>query len=273
MKRPLASKALDLSCLLLLAPGTGCKALVDAPTELNELSAYLFRNFENTDVEVLSSGLCNLDAFFSTVDLDQNYSDLAYSLDPLTMDDLDGIVHPDADPATTLPVGLVTASAFGPREQVDVILLEDQTPVEPNSPNQYDREFTEPGDPECFRDQDCVLVRSMNDIVKENFLMTIPYQMHKDFRWIEMCEEGSTNWAVLGKSWCEDEAWGEGGDNVILQSYSIDVFMPSNDGGVRYMALWSESDIAGFGDDTVEYSIKLGIHQVFVATEEYLEEN
>ncbi len=247
--------------------------LVEAPTELNDLRTYLFANFESEDQEVLSTGLCNLDVFFQGVDLEQDFSDLAYSLEPLAEEDLEGIVHPDADPSLTLPVGLVAASAFTPLEHVQVILLEDQTPVEPNSPNHYEREFTEPADPQCFDGAECQLLRSMNDIVKENFLMTIPYEMHKDYRWVEMCEEGSGSWGILARSWCEEEAWGEGGDNAILQSYSIDVFLPSDTGAVRFMALWSQSDIPGFGDDTIEYSIKLGMYQVFDATDEYLEEH
>ena len=260
-----------LPLLLLVLLAVACKPPPEAPTELSELTAYLFREFETEDPEVLSVGMENLQVYFSGVDLTVDYKDLSYTPATLAEADIEGIVHPDRDPAQCLPVAVVTPSAFLPASHADVIILHDQTPVEPNSPNLYDRTFTDPTDPSCFPGQSCTLARSLNDILKENFLMTIPYEMHKDFRWVEMTVNDEETWGILGKSWCEEVAWGTDGSNVVYQSFSIDVFWPYGDGtGARYMSLWSEPEMPGVGDDAVQGTIRWGIQQMFEATEEYL---
>jgi hypothetical protein len=261
---------------LLLGAGA-CSPPPDAPTELDELSAYLFAHFEDDDDRVMPDGLANLDAFFADVDLGLDWADLAYGLDPLTEDDSADVDHPDRDPEGQLPVGLVFQSVHDHADQATVIVLADQSPVEPNSPDTYDRTFMDDGgaalDPGCFTDRGCLVLRTMNDIVKDNLLMTIPYEMHKDFKWIEIGEPGSGQWAIAARSWCEDEAVGEQDNVEINQSFSIDVFLPGDGGAVRYMALWSESTIPGTDDATIEGTIKYGMHQIFDATEDYLDDN
>ncbi len=252
--------------------GSGCQPPEEAPTELNELSSFLFAHWEDEDDTLRAQGLQNLYAFFEDVDLSQGYNDLAYGLDPLTDEDID-VPHPDADPEDQLPVGLVTPSAFTPAEHAEVIVLEDQTPVEPNSPDTYDRDFHDPSDPSCFPSRDCTVIRSLNDIVKDNAIMTIPYEMDKDFRWVPIRLDDEDTWAILGRSWCEEPGYGDQGNTSIDQSYSIDVFLPGEGGAIRYMALWSASTIPGVEEDVIQGTITFGMHQIFDATEEYLEDN
>ena len=57
-----------------------------------------------------------------------------------------------------------------------------------------------------------------------------------------------------------------------IPTYTIDLFLPVEGGSVRYMAIWPETVITGVGDETLEYTSRLGLHQIFDATEEYLEE-
>lgn len=258
--------------LTLCGIGSGCQPPPEAPTELSELSAYLFAHWEDEDETLLSQGLQNLYDFFSDVDLSQDYNDLAYALDPLTEDHID-VPHPDGDAEDQLPVGLVTASEFRPATHTEVIILEDQTPVEPNSPDTYDRMFHDPDDPGCFPDRSCTLIRSLNDIVKDNLVMTIPYEMDKDFRWVPVRIDDEDDWGILSRSWCEEAGYGEAGNTSIDQSYSIDVFLPDGDAGLRYMALWSASTIPGVEDDVAQGTIKYGMNQIFEATEDYLVEN
>lgn len=264
-------------CLMLvLAIGVttlGCKAPPEAPEELSDLSRYLFREYESEEWGAREAGMGNLAAFFAGQDMDVDWDELSYTVDDLGADDVVDVEHPDRDLTLLMPVGMATLSAFTPEDHSSVIVLTDQTPVEPNSPNTYDRDFTEPTDPSCFPGKDCVLLRSMNDIVKENALMNIPYEMHKDYRWVELGEPESGNWGILGRTWCEEVAVGEEGQNEINQSFSVDVFLPQDGGTVRFMALWSESVVPGFGEDVIMGTIEYGMHQMFDATEDYLEEN
>lgn len=263
-----------LPVLLLWGGGGACSPPPAAPDDLDSLSSWLFQNFEEEDTELVASGLVNLRSFFRTLDLTEGYQDRSFTLSDLTEEDVAGLERPDVDLAGTLPVALVTESGFTPTEHADVIVLPDQTPVEPNSPDQYAREFLDPEDESCFPGRSCDLLRTMNDIIKKNALMEIPYDMNKDYRWIDLAEAdtGASGWSILARSWCQEEAVGEAGNNAIRQSFSVEVFLPEDGGGIRYMGLWSEPEVAGFSDDQVVGTIKYGLHQIFEATEEYLEE-
>jgi len=66
---------------------TGCPAPVDAPTDLDELGAYLFTEFERSEeVGAREAGLANLAAFYESTDLGAGYLDRATgsSLSPPT---------------------------------------------------------------------------------------------------------------------------------------------------------------------------------------------
>ena len=256
---------------LLCTPGLACSPAPEAPTELSDLCAYLFREYENPDPRVRGAGMANLRDFFTDVDLEQSWQDLSYAVDDLTEADVVDVERPDVDPADTLPVAMVTGSAFSPVEHTAVVVLPDQTPVEPHSPNLYDRTFVEPTDPSCFPDRSCEVLRATNDIYRENAFVSLMHFTHKDFRWVELgAEEGSGEWGILARSWLPESAVGDSGNVQVTQNYSIDVFLPVDDGAVRFLALYAETHIDGIGEDTIEYTTRLGLHQMFDATEEYL---
>ncbi len=256
---------------ILLAPG--CHEIPEAPTELSELSTYLYRHFDNEDPAYLSAGMGNLRTFFLDVDMDQAWQDLSYEVDHLTDEDVAGLDLPGRDLADTLPVALVTDSAFTPTEHADVIVLADQTPVEPAAPDLYDRFFLDPTDPSCFPDRDCTVIRALNDIHRKNLVVDLRMETNKDYRWVELGEAGSGEWGALSRSWLPESCIGDEGAVALYQTYTIDLFLPDGDGSIRYMAIWPETAITGVGDETLEYTSRLGLHQIFDATEEYLEEN
>jgi hypothetical protein len=263
-------RALPLLTVLLL-PGLACSPAPEAPTKLSELCAYLFREYENTDARVQGAGMANLREFFAGEDLDQSWQDLSYAVEDLTEADVADVERPDVDPADTLPVAMVTGSAFTPAEHTAVIVLPDQTPVEPHSPNVYDRTFVDPEDPACFPDRSCEVLRAVNDIYRENAFVSLMHFTHKDFRWVELgAEPGSDEWGILARSWLPESAVGDSGNVEVTQNYSIDVLLPVDDGAIRFLALYAETHIDGIGEDTIEYTTRLGLHQMFDATEEYL---
>jgi hypothetical protein len=264
--------------LLFLA--VGCKPPPEAPTELDELSAYLFSNWETAEEGVLEVGMFNMQQHFAALDLDVDYQDRSYQLTNLTGDEIDGVSAPEgSDPADCLGVGLVTGSAFAPEEHAVAIIQADQTAIEPNSRDKYDRIFLDPTDPTCFPSRDCAVLRTNNDLIKKNALMEIPYEMIKDFRWVELSEDGepgTDSWGILARTWIEEAGIGESGNNTIEQSYSIDVFLPGAHGGFgayRYMGLWSESTGTVDDPETIMNVTIWGMDDLFDETEKWLEEN
>jgi len=278
MRRDRAETTIRLTLLAALALATaatlGCKAPPEAPTELSELSAYMFREWDNFDEGVAEVGLGNLYDFFDGMDLTVEYEDRCYSPAALDEEDVAGVTHPGADLTLAGPVSMITDSAYAPEAHATVIVMEDQTEVEPASPDLYVRDFVAPTtDPDCFLDRTCNELFSMNEIMKQNAIMDITYDMHKDWRWAELYEPGSGQWCIMGRSWIEEAAIGEAGNVAIHQSFSIDIFMPDDDGGRRYMSLWHETVIEGVGEDVIAGTTKWGMDGMFEATEEYLEEN
>ena len=67
----------------------GCKPPPEAPAELDELSRYLYREWESPDPLVMSEGLNNLDVFLADYDLDAHVNDRSFELELLTREDLD----------------------------------------------------------------------------------------------------------------------------------------------------------------------------------------
>ncbi|MDP7111919.1 MAG: hypothetical protein QGH45_08140 [Myxococcota bacterium] len=266
---PLARYSVLASVLAL----AGCREIPEAPTELSELSTYLYRHFDHEDPVYLCMGMDNLRTFFADVDMDRDWQDLSYEVEQLDQDDVAGIERPeDRSLEDTLPVALVTDSAFTPDQHADVIILEDQTPVEPAAPELYDRIFVDPADPACFPDRGCTVIRALNDIHRENLVVDLRMVTNKDYRWVELGEPGSGEWGALSRSWLPESSIGDAGAVALYQAYTIDLFLPVDGGAIRYMAIWSETVITGVNDETLEYTCRLGLHQIFDATEEYLEE-
>ncbi len=263
-----------IAVLLVPSIAAGCHGLPQAPTELSELSTWLFQNFETEEPEQLAVGLGNLLDVFEAQDIDADFGDQAWELARLDEDAVADVDHPDRDPAAALPVGLVARSAFPPADHARVVVLEDQTAVEPSSPDLYLRTFLEPSDPSCFPLGDCSMLRTDNDIEKSNLLMSIRYTKRKDFRWCDIHRDDGQLEAILSRSWFEEEAWGDAQATAILQSYSLDVMLADGSGGgLRYLTLWTEADMYGAGDDVILDMMRDGIEDVLVATESWIEDN
>ena len=71
----------------------GCRKAEPAPSELNDLARYLFREFE--DPEALAEGLLNLETHFATVDFEANsVRDRSWVLESLQPADVEGLTVP-----------------------------------------------------------------------------------------------------------------------------------------------------------------------------------
>ncbi len=238
--------------------------------------------------------------------------DRVMQLEDLGEEDLEGLgqipdVYPEGfdlegepvDPERTFPIAVAKTSAFEPADHVGYMVLEDQVPVEPSSPDHYDRTFLD-GTEVCFPVQECERLLTENFLTKDNLLLTITYDLIKQYRWVdlnlpdpadftegeEIVNEGEKRWAIIARSWDPEVAVGVNGNTAIFQSYSVEVWVPRDGGGylsddgsadstgggsLRLLALWSETS---FGDSaTVINATRSGIDGIFDAQEEWLEDH
>ena len=235
----------------------GCAAPIEAPTELSALSAWLYAAHD--DEESLSVGLDSLRGW-----LDDPPED-GYLLAPLAAGDLDSISHPGRDPGDCIGIAISSQSPFSPAAHVELMLLEDLTPISPTA-ERFDRTFTT--DPGCFRDG-CETLETVNDIFRSNLLMSMGFTIYKDHRRVTL-PDGSE--ALVARGWMAESAHGEDGNNHLWQSYELDVWLPSSDGSetTRMMAMWSEGEYSGVSDDLAISLLRMGLRDALEAQDEYL---
>ena len=281
---------------------TGCaNAPDDAKPEFSDAVVYLFQNFEQDEV-ALSFVLAELEAqIYTSMDVEaKNPNDRALSPNPLAEEHIADLTHPDRDPGLSLPVAVAGISTFTPQDHKQIQMLVDHTAVEPYSPQFYERTFLEGED--CWLEQNCTIMRTRQDLIKENLLMTIPYSFPKDFRWINLAahlENEEPRWGYLMRAWNEEIFSGENGKNHMMQSFSFELVVPrdgrgfirtddtvnvdggewtadSNGGGLLQMlSVWAEMDLGGLSvsDDMIAATTRNGIDKNFKAAHDWLEEN
>lgn len=239
--------------------------------------------FEAEDPVALAYAVRQIEADIATYDLDASLADRSF--EPIELSDADVATFedvPDRDPELCLPVAVTYASAHGVDEHVRVQMLADQRPIEPASDEKYDRMIVDGED--CWADRGCDFLRTENPLTKKNSLMEISYTLFKDFRWVDLnlpdpadvaegetAESDSPRWAIVGRSWMAEEAQADEGTSI-LQSYSLEVWVPTDGGTNRMMSLWSESD-SELGEDVVAGATRSGIQGIFEAGDDWIEEN
>ncbi len=257
--------------LLLVA---GCTPPPEAPTDLDDLSVYLFREFES-DEETLAVGLHNLDAFLTGLDcwddfeMGKDRGDREWTLQVLQGDDLGSVAPPPtADPGSQTRVGVAAISQHPVAEHGELVALADQTPAQTSSSVVYDREFLT--DVDCFVDHSCDRVDTYNTVQRQLLMLDVTYEQYKDFRWIEMPDDGGK--AMLARSWAEERFVGADEDQALEQSFTAEVWMPHPDGAMLYIANWVEWTIPGITDeDMIAAMTASGIDEMFEAYEAYLD--
>lgn len=185
---------------------------------------------------------------------------------PLTADDLAGVTVPDRDPTLAVANAVVRLSTFPRAEHLDMPLMVDQTPVEPQCPEHYVRSFLEGED--CW--PDCTL-RTSNDLTKTNLLFTVDYVLPKDFRPVAM-SDGRT--ATLARTWTTERNVSADGAAAIEQSESVELWLdrPDGSGALRMMSVWSETVFTEMEptEDVVIGTVALGTDAIFVRQDEWL---
>ncbi len=246
----------------------GCGRPPEAPRKLDDLSQYLYAEWDAEDPEVLAAGLRNLRDFLDGVDLDGAVLDRSWELSPLDRAIADEVDRPtDRDPADTLGVGVAGRSTWPPADHARLQTEPDQTPTEPSAAA-YARTIVAPDDPDCFVRAACEVMDTENDVTRENLLMSVRGTLMKSFRWVEI-EPGQH--AFISRSWIPESWIGDADKSRIWQSFSIDVWIPHGQGTWRYQTVWSESEVANASDAIKIGTVKSSTDNIFEAGDEAIE--
>lgn len=285
----------------LSAVSMACRPSVPAPASFDEAVRAALTAFDAEDIDYAPIARA-LEAQIYPAVPSQAADTLARSLDPagLVAEDVVGMTpSPEgADPSACLDVSLVWASPYALDRHAPLPLIADQTPLEPSSPDHYDRTFLE-GEA-CWGDRGCAELRTVQDLTKVytgNIIPPITYRMYKDFRWVDLnADTGETErWAYVARSWSEDAAYSENGRNGILQSWTLEAWFPRDGGGfvwgetpapspehgdstgggtLRLLTLWTETDLALTEDPELQVgTMRWGMEQNMKAHDAWLGEN
>lgn len=269
-RAPLALSTLAV-VLLVSACGEDLFVPPDPPdAQIHDVNTTLYRNFETVEGHVLEPALATLAELLTGFDLEADYHDRCYSPEALGPQDVADIEHPGRDLGDALTVALVMATEYTPAENARGVIFEDQRPMEPGSPDLYDRTFADPQDPSCFPGNACGRLYTDNHILRDYLVLSLLYDMPKNYRWVEVGEAGSGDWALLARAWIQQEYETDGGSIQLNQSFTMDIFLPTGTGGLRYQAMWVEMTIDELEDEFILDTAAMGMDAQFVATEEFM---
>lgn len=252
-----------------LAVASGACAPPEAPTELNDLSRYLYREWDAEDARTRSAGMANLDAFLSTVDVTSDaLDDRTWTLTDLEEDDVATITRPDRPLEDCFGIGMAYGSRWPASDHARLQIEADQVPTEPTA-ERYERTITNVDDPACFVDQSCERIDTSNDMRRKTALYSVDSILFKNFRWVTYTDaDGVEHASFYSRSWY-DQPWpGDNEKTTVWQSYSIDVWIDRGDGTAwRYQTLWNETEIGGFpiSDDLATATVRPGTNDTFEA--------
>lgn len=287
-------------CIVLVSV-LGCEAAPAADPEFSDAATYIFSDFDTDHEADLAFAARAIEAqLYTSLDLwAESSRDRALTQGELSASDIAEINNPGRDPALCTPIAVARPSAYDIGAHVLYPVLADQTPVEPSSPDHYVRTFVDAGD-QCWPTRDCHFLRTVNDHTKDNLLMTVTFELKKDYRWLDLnlpdpstvedgeepVNDGEERWGIVARSWSEEVAVGDNGNVRIEQSYSVELWLPrgagqqanpddgSTTGTLRMMGLWAETTFtnAEFDEELVSNTTRTGIDQIFERQDSWLED-
>lgn len=241
-----------LVSILSLSVLAGCpEAPPVAPEDVDSVTRFLYREWDNEDPSVMEDGVAKLEAALLRFDLKSDDRELrSFKLTAPTVEDLGTIKPPEGqDPKTCAArISVARWSKWPITDHAKVQISPDQLPLEPTAKT-YTRNFTEPTDPSCFAERGCDVFKTLNNVKRENFFIAVTFDLNKVFRWVKLPGD---RWAFVARSWTDKVYTGEDKDTAIRQSYSLDVWLGQADGStIRYQALFSDTKISVEDEDLV----------------------
>lgn len=269
----------------LLGALVGCSRIPEADEGLGDAAATMFADFDEDDARV-ASVVRNLEReAYRELDVNAESPDpRARSVSPLALEDVDHLPErPDRDPGLALAVLVAYPSAFEVEDHAVIPVLADQRPLEPQSPDHYDREFLDGRG--CWQGRDCLWLATRQELTKVYplaFINPLEYGFDKDFRWVDIAlpDDDAPRWAYIARSFTKREYVSGGGNNVLNQSYTVETWIPrdgrgflraggppedrpdagdSGDGGtLRLLVVWSEASILSVDDPAIQENVIRG---------------
>jgi hypothetical protein len=290
---------------LLVLAQAGCRVTAEAPEALSDAMVTAFLDMDHDEAE-LAAVLRNMEAqLYRTVPVsDPDTVDRSMSPRLLTEADVQVVSPrpPDADPANAPGIAVAFLSAYEIDQHARIPMFADQAAekLEPASPEKFDRTFLEGED--CWQDRGCTWLKTTQDVTKKNPLLEIPYVFLKDFRWVDLAagtDDPEPRWGFVARSWDPDSFSSENGKNTIVQSYTIEVWIPrdgrgflwadlpqeeqdaadeqlresdsAGGGTLRLLNLWNETTLSFDVDENIELgTIRWGMDENFKAHETWL---
>lgn len=242
-----------------------CRPPEAAPAELGSLSRFFFRELDAGDDTLLTAGASNLDAVLTDIDLEGAQDDRSYTLPLLEADDIGDIERPDRVLSDCIGLGLGAQSIWSVADHASYQILPDLTAASPQTTS-FLRSFE--GDPECFLDQSCAVLRTTNVVVRENPLATMTTELTKDYHWIET----DAGLAMIARGWFTVSSHDAEEKNHIWQHYEIDVYLPDGEETRRFIGIWTEPDYALVDADAAGNFLLNGADDTFAHVDEWLAE-
>ncbi len=227
-----------------------------APTEVDELTGYLYREWDNPDPMVMQSGLESLETLLAAKMLGPNGAgnDRLLQLSPIHASDITVSPYPmDRDPSKTIGTLVTRESKWPVIDHARVQVDPNQLDVEPSAAS-YVRTYLEPPDPRCLVDASCTTIRTSNDITRSNATLKVTYTLLKNFRWFNLADGRR---ALVARGWAPTSFSGESG--AINQSFSLDIFLPRPaEVTWRYQVSFSENQLTISTTDDLQVAVVTG---------------
>jgi hypothetical protein len=255
----------------------------EAPENLDDLTRFMFAEWDADDARVRAAGLANLQGFLATsvgpegakgsITAETPSGDRSWSVSDLVEDDVEGLTRPDRPLDKMVGVSVAHVSRWPVDDHARWQAEADQLPAEPSAVR-YDRTFPEPDDRDCFPAEACDVMETVNDARRANFLFSADFVLLKDFRWVPYTDlDGVDRRAFYSRSWFEESWPGDGGSATLWQSFSVDVFLDRGDGTTwRYQTSWSETEVLGGSDDIIRGTVTNAIVTAMVAGDDAIGE-
>lgn len=252
-----------------------CKPADEAPDvvvgeqvyALADIPHLMFTNFDAGDATLMTQLLEDLKLEVGKVDLSVKPKDRAFTIPSLTADQLGGAVMPEGvDPANQVSTVVLGQSTHTVDANAALVIEANQICIESETTKYAGRTFL--SDAACFPGRGCDVLRTSQEVRKENLLAKAWYDQFKDFRWFAMAD-GTP--ALVARSWVPKVYLGDGGNTSFDQSFTLEAWIPNGDTTLRAYAMWAEINI-GLPPDVMQNIILDGLGESMEFADQFIDD-
>ena len=209
--------------MLLLA--LACKPPPDAPTEMNELTSYLFVHMGDEDSEYLEAGMANLQTW-----VEDNWNPLqeGYRVQSLSTEAIESIGE-SINSEEIVGVAVGSNITYDPKTVNTFALEHDPNLIYPDNYEYNIRTYIEGEN--CWFDQSCDILHYESHILNKLPLgLEVESFIEVQYRWVEL-PDGTK--ASVGRRWMQEPAIANVDWVDIRQEYAIMTVFPTENGQSR----------------------------------------